>query len=87
MVDVVGEGAGDVAALVRAIVRERGVGAVELPEAVLVPAAKVDLIGAGIKPGKQIGEILNALLALVLEDPQKNTKEYLMSYTLKNLFI
>ena len=46
-----------------------------------------DLIGAGIKPGKQIGEILNALLALVLEDPQKNTKEYLMSYTLKNLFI
>ena len=46
-----------------------------------------DLIGVGIKPGKQIGEILNALLALVLEDPQKNTKEYLMSYTLKNLFI
>ena len=46
-----------------------------------------DLIGAGIKPGKQIGEILNTLLALVLEDPQKNTKEYLMSYTLKNLFI
>ena len=42
---------------------------------------------AGIKPGKQIGEILNTLLALVLEDPQKNTKEYLMSYTLKNLFI
>ena len=46
-----------------------------------------DLISAGIKPGKQIGEILNTLLALVLEDPQKNTKEYLMSYTLKNLFI
>ncbi len=46
-----------------------------------------DLIAAGIKPGKQIGEILDKLLALVLEEPDKNTKEYLMSYTLKNLFI
>ncbi len=46
-----------------------------------------DLIALGIKPGKQIGDILNRLLELVLEEPEKNTKEYLMSYTLKNLFI
>lgn len=46
-----------------------------------------DLIEAGMKPGKQIGDTLNRLLELVLEEPDKNTKEYLMSYTLKNLFI
>ena len=33
-----------------------------------------DLIGAGIKPGKQIGEILNTLLALVLEDTAEKYK-------------
>lgn len=46
-----------------------------------------DLMELGVQPGKQIGEILNTLLELVVEDPQKNTKEYLISYTLKNLFI
>ncbi len=38
-----------------------------------------DLIRAGIKPGKEIGEKLNELLELVLEDPECNTKEYLLS--------
>lgn len=38
-----------------------------------------DLIAAGMKPGKEIGETLRRLLELVLEEPEKNTKEYLMS--------
>lgn len=46
-----------------------------------------DLIEAGMKPGKEIGEVLKQLLELVIEDPEKNTKEYLMRYTLENLFI
>lgn len=39
-----------------------------------------DLIAAGVKQGKQIGEILSDLLELVLEEPEKNTKETLLSY-------
>lgn len=38
-----------------------------------------DLIAAGMKPGKEIGETLQQLLELVLEDPSLNTKEYLLS--------
>ena len=37
-----------------------------------------DLIEAGVKPGPQLGEILNRLLALVIEEPQNNTKAYLL---------
>ena len=37
-----------------------------------------DLIADGRKPGKEIGEILKALLELVLEHPEKNTKEKLL---------
>ena len=37
-----------------------------------------DLIEAGYKPGKEIGEILNRFLEIVLEDPEKNTKETLL---------
>ncbi len=37
-----------------------------------------DLIAAGIVPGKGMGAILNALLELVLENPECNTKEYLL---------
>ncbi|MCR5108255.1 MAG: CCA tRNA nucleotidyltransferase [Lachnospiraceae bacterium] len=37
-----------------------------------------DLIEAGIKPGKEIGELLKKMLDIVLEDPGKNNKEYLM---------
>ena len=46
-----------------------------------------DLIEAGMKPGKELGAVLQKLLELVIEDPGKNTKEYLMGYTLENLFI
>ena len=38
-----------------------------------------DLIAMGITPGKQIGEHLECFLQEVLEHPEKNTKEYLLS--------
>ncbi len=38
-----------------------------------------DLIGAGWKPGKELGDILNRLLDLVLEEPECNTKEILLA--------
>lgn len=37
-----------------------------------------DLIAYGMKPGKEIGEVLNYLLEIVLEYPEKNDKEYLL---------
>jgi len=37
-----------------------------------------DLIKAGVTPGPKIGEILNALLEAVLEDPSENNKDELM---------
>ena len=37
-----------------------------------------DLIDAGMEPGKEIGEKLNELLELVIENPELNTKEMLM---------
>lgn len=37
-----------------------------------------DLIAIGIKPGKEIGEILNRLLEMVIEDPELNQKEILL---------
>ncbi|HIX28304.1 MAG TPA: CCA tRNA nucleotidyltransferase [Candidatus Blautia stercoravium] len=44
-----------------------------------------DLIAAGMKPGKEIGDTLNAFLELVLEEPEKNTKEYLLSKVRESL--
>ncbi len=38
-----------------------------------------DLIDAGMKPGKEIGDTLSYLLDMVLEDPECNTKEKLLS--------
>lgn len=38
-----------------------------------------DLIAAGVKPGPQIGQILDRLLDEVLEDPRKNEKECLLA--------
>lgn len=37
-----------------------------------------DLILAGVKPGPALGEILNRMLEQVLEDPSRNTREYLL---------
>ena len=38
-----------------------------------------DLIAAGMKPGKELGEVLQRLLELVIEEPQRNTKEILLN--------
>ena len=43
-----------------------------------------DLLAAGVQQGKQIGEILNTLLELVLEEPEKNEKELLLGYVKEN---
>lgn len=42
-----------------------------------------DLIDLGIKPGKEIGEILNGFLERVIEEPQLNQKEILLNNLLK----
>ncbi len=39
-----------------------------------------DLIAEGWKPGPELGKTLNALLELVLEEPQHNTREYLLEH-------
>jgi tRNA nucleotidyltransferase (CCA-adding enzyme) len=38
-----------------------------------------DLIAAGARPGPDVGETLARLLAEVLEDPRRNTRDYLLS--------
>jgi len=38
-----------------------------------------DLIAAGVRPGPDVGETLARLLDEVLEDPSRNTKQYLLS--------
>jgi len=40
-----------------------------------------DLIAQGIKPGRELGEILNRLLSAVIEDPNLNNKDILLSMT------
>lgn len=42
-----------------------------------------DLIEAGLTPGKKLGEVLQILLEEVLEEPGKNTREYLLSRALE----
>lgn len=39
-----------------------------------------DIMAAGVKPGKEVGEVLNRLLELVLKAPKSNTKEYLLQH-------
>lgn len=38
-----------------------------------------DLIEAGITPGPELGSILSQMLQIVVEEPEKNTKEYLLA--------
>ena len=38
-----------------------------------------DLIEIGITPGVEMGNILNALFEMIIEDPDKNDREYLLS--------
>ena len=44
-----------------------------------------DLIGAGIAPGPQMGEILRYLLERVLEEPELNTKAALIALAKERL--
>ena len=37
-----------------------------------------DLIKAGVAPGKKMGELLRKFLDIVIEEPEKNTREYLL---------
>lgn len=37
-----------------------------------------DLIQAGVKPGPEMGRLLHELLAIVVEEPQNNDKDYLL---------
>ena len=39
-----------------------------------------DVMDAGVKPGKAVGEALAVLLELVLEDPSRNTRDYLLQH-------
>lgn len=39
-----------------------------------------DLIGAGVRPGKDLGEILERMLEDVLTEPSHNTREYLLDH-------
>ena len=38
-----------------------------------------DLIAMGMKPGKEMGQVLDQLFEAVLEDPEMNNKENLMA--------
>ena len=44
-----------------------------------------DLIHMGMKPGKEIGEMLQFLLEKVLDEPDYNKKEYLMALAKRRL--
>lgn len=44
-----------------------------------------DLIQAGIKEGPEVGSELKKLLALVIEEPERNTKEYLLAVVKKDV--
>ena len=39
-----------------------------------------DVMDAGVKPGRDVGRALAALLDLVLEDPSRNTRDYLLQH-------
>lgn len=42
-----------------------------------------DLIEAGVRPGRELGVLLQRMLEQVLEDPSRNTREWLMEYGLR----
>lgn len=44
-----------------------------------------DLIAAGMKPGKEIGNTLNALLELVLENPEKIRNRHFLPAPLQEI--
>jgi tRNA nucleotidyltransferase (CCA-adding enzyme) len=44
-----------------------------------------DLIELGMKPGREIGEVLDALFEMVLDDPERNTREQLLKEAHKRI--
>ncbi len=44
-----------------------------------------DLIALGMKPGKEIGSMLDALLQMVIENPECNTREFLLEEVKRRL--
>ena len=44
-----------------------------------------DLIALGMKPGKEIGAMLNGLLQMVIENPECNTREFLLEEVRRRL--
>ena len=89
----VGEYVGDLLTLLPAIPRERLPSLVSrLPDVVAaihdardpltlkdLAVSGDDLLQAGVRPGPDVGTTLTKLLGEVLEDPTRNTKEYLLS--------
>ena len=64
-------------------------GSLERGECVSIKELSVDgkdLMAAGVEQGKQIGEILSDLLEIVIEAPEKNHKEELLSYVKETFF-
>ncbi len=45
-----------------------------------------DLIALGMQPGPQIGQVLQQLLEIVIDDPSKNEKEILVEVVSKSIF-
>ncbi len=43
-----------------------------------------DLMKLGYKPGKEMGKIIKEMEELVLEEPEKNNREYLLAYAAKH---
>ena len=42
-----------------------------------------ELVADGMKPGREIGLVLEELLNQVLEEPERNTRDYLLEYSRK----
>lgn len=44
-----------------------------------------DIMAAGVKPGKEVGDTLARLLDMVLEEPKRNRREWLLQYVTAEL--
>ena len=44
-----------------------------------------DIMAAGVKPGKEVGDTLTRLLDMVLEEPKRNRREWLLQHVTAEL--
>ena len=51
-----------------------------VPEMCIRDRSGHDIMEAGVKPGREVGSTLSRFLDMVLEEPKRNTKEYLLSH-------